>query len=157
MFWLIGILLLSAVAWFLLIWKPRQAQPEEATQPESLPQSLEAFQTVLAQAIAKYEKEELAYALRRMVILEGHPDSLLATFEVKYGPGEGVPFLDLPGPWNPRTREVVRAWMAQNGVPFSEDAPTVQQLEQALEARVAEQAREILDRSSRGDGRAISV
>jgi len=157
MLWLLSILILSVGAWFLLTRKPRQLPTQKASQPETTPPSLDAFHAVLAQAIATYEKDQLAFALRRMVILEGHPDPLLASFAAKYGRGEGVPFLDLPGAWNPSTREVIRAWMAQNGMPFNEGAPAVQQLEQALEARIAQQAREILESSSKGDGWAISV
>jgi hypothetical protein len=152
MIWLIGFLLLLYGAWFLLTRTPRSPLHPKATQPEPPPPPPDAFQVKLAQAISTYEKDQLAFAIRRMVILEGHPDALLVSLEAKYGRCEGVPFLDLSGGWDLRTREVIRAWMARNEMPFSENAPAVQQLEQALEARVTQQAQEILRRTLGGSG-----
>jgi len=148
MLWPLGILLLLGGAWFLMTRK--RPAPIDPT-PPGLSEPPDDFQAELAHAITMYEKDQLACALRRLVILEGHSDALLQSFEAQYGRCEGVPFLDLPGEWNDNIPEGIRIWMTRNGLLFSEGALPIQQLEQALEARIAQQARAILECETKGD------
>jgi len=145
MLWPLSVLLLLVFGWFFL---KRKHQPHTASEtPLARP---DTFLAEMVQAIATYEKDQLAYSLRQTVILEGYPGALLAVLEAKYGRCEGVPFLALQGALKPRARDDIRAWMAQNGMPFNEGYPAVQQLEKALEARIAQQARQILEQAEKG-------
>jgi len=147
MVWPLGILLLLAIGWLLLTRRRMvPSAPALAAQPEPL----DGFAAELARAVATYEKDQLACTLRRIVIIEGHPDALMKLLEAKYGRCEGSPFLDLQSKWNARMREGIRLWMTQNELPFIESAPPIQQLEQALEARIETKARAILEAEAMG-------
>jgi hypothetical protein len=140
MLWFAGtvILILAIILIGLRYWRP---SPDVVPAQAGLT-GLEL--DVLESAIKKYERSQLAFALRQLVILGGYPPALEARFEEHYGPGEAVPWLSLPGGAVPGTREAIESWMTLHGLSFRPDASAVIQLEEALEARIQAHAEQIL-------------
>lgn len=141
MSWPLWILLLALLAAGVLLVRRLRPLPP----PPMDPGPADEFGPEIEQAIARYEKAQLAYALRRLVILGGHPLSLLTTLEATYGKAVGVPWLTLRGKWDDGARDWIRLWMTGRGMPFREEAPALQQLEQELERVIGARAQAILD------------